>query len=312
VVALSTLLGCVGVVGDPSSETPGWEPVDRPPPPFSPGPSVLPRLTAVQYENVVRDLFGAPVPEVVLEADQNPHLFYNIGASTTTLSGHGTSNYVDAADAITLSLFDGGPRQSALLGCVPESASDACIRGFVAATGRRVFRRPLTSEERARWESVAEQTADGDPIRGARLALFGMLQSPHFLYRTGAGEPDPENPSRRRYTSIEMATRLSFLFWNTTPDEALLAAAERGELVDDADLFEHARIRRLAARCRTSFRSISTWAASLASSAIQPAIPSGHRPWPSRWRRSSDCWSTTSCFAGTGTCASCSRRGAPS
>jgi hypothetical protein len=240
VVALSTLLGCVGVVGDPSSETPGWEPVDRPPPPFSPGPSVLPRLTAVQYENVVRDLFGAPVPEVVLEADQNPHLFYNIGASTTTLSGHGTSNYVDAADAITLSLFDGGPRQSALLGCVPESASDACIRGFVAATGRRVFRRPLTSEERARWESVAEQTADGDPIRGARLALFGMLQSPHFLYRTGAGEPDPENPSRRRYTSIEMATRLSFLFWNTTPDEALLAAAERGELVDDADLFEHA------------------------------------------------------------------------
>jgi hypothetical protein len=43
-----------------------------------------------------------------------------------------------------------------------------------------------------------------------------------------------------RYTGWEMASRLSFLLWNTTPDDALLDAAAAGELMDPAGLVAHA------------------------------------------------------------------------
>lgn len=44
------------------------------------------------------------------------------------------------------------------------------------------------------------------------------------------GETDPQDATRRRYDNYEMASRLSYFFWNSTPDDALLDAAERGEL----------------------------------------------------------------------------------
>ncbi len=70
-----------------------------------------------------------------------------------------------------------------------------------------------------------------------------MLQSPHFLYRVEVGEPIDGEPGWRRLTSYEMASRLSFLFWNSIPDEALLDAAERGDLdTEDGLLMEAWRL----------------------------------------------------------------------
>ena len=39
-----------------------------------------------------------------------------------------------------------------------------------------------------------------------------------------------------RYTDYEMAHRLSYFLWNTTPDAELMAAAAAGELTQDAGL----------------------------------------------------------------------------
>jgi hypothetical protein len=58
-----------------------------------------------------------------------------------------------------------------------------------------------------------------------------LLASPNFLYRVELGQPDPAVPGRYRYSGWEMASRLSFFFWSTTPDAELLAAAEAGKLV---------------------------------------------------------------------------------
>src|SRR5205814_4143066 len=44
------------------------------------------------------------------------------------------------------------------------------------------------------------------------------------------GVPDPAHPELRRPSGDEMATRLSYLFWGTAPDEKLRAAARAGEL----------------------------------------------------------------------------------
>jgi hypothetical protein len=106
------------------------------------------------------------------------------------------------------------------------------VSEFIASFGRRVFRRPLSAQEHARWLQTSVDLAQPDAIEGVRLAVAGMLQSPLFLYRVELGEPDPELPGRVRYTGWEMASRLSYLLWNTMPDDALFAAAERGDLLE--------------------------------------------------------------------------------
>jgi hypothetical protein len=113
-----------------------------------------------------------------------------------------------------------------------------------------VFRRPLVATEEASllkvWKDVS--ALEKDPWRGVEIAVSAMLQSPNFLFRAQEGEPDPSNPSRKRYKSYEMADRLSFFLWNTTPDDALLTAAENGDLLTPTGLQEQSK--RLAASTR--------------------------------------------------------------
>jgi hypothetical protein len=61
-----------------------------------------------------------------------------------------------------------------------------------------------------------------------------MLQSPKFLFHVEAG-PDG------RYADYEIASRLSYLLWDTMPDKALIEAAANGELRSAADREKVAR-----------------------------------------------------------------------
>jgi len=126
------------------------------------------------------------------------------------------------------------------VGCEPLAPGDQCVQGFLEDFGRRAYRRPLTPDELLRWQQVTVQLAQPDAWEGLRLAVAGMLQSPNFIYRVELGEPDPERPDRLRYTSHEMASRLSFLLWNTTPDDELLDAAAGDELLTEEGLRTHA------------------------------------------------------------------------
>ena len=60
-----------------------------------------------------------------------------------------------------------------------------------------------------------------------------MLQDPEFPYRLGIGTPGAD-PSVLTLNDYELATRLSFLLWGSTPDDALLASAAASHLSDPA------------------------------------------------------------------------------
>jgi hypothetical protein len=207
---------------------------------IDPAPAVLPRLTIDQYRNSLAYVLGPSLPAVALEPDTNPYLFFNIGATSTTLSELGTQLYEEAADEITRTIFEDPARRLALVGCEPAAPGDQCVQGFLEDFGRRAYRRPLTPDEMLRWQQITVDLAIPDAWEGLRLAVAGMLQSPYFLYRVELGEPDPERPDRLRYTSHEMASRLSFLLWNTTPDDELLDAAVGDALLTEAGLLEQA------------------------------------------------------------------------
>lgn len=204
---------------------------------YEPGPIVFPRLTEAQYRASVESALGGgeldgarPLPHLPLEEDTNPYLFYNVGAASTTLSEVGAQRYEESAHALARAVIDDPVRRDAVLRCVPTTPGDDCVGGTIARVGRLLYRRRLTAEEQARWVRVATDLAGGDALVGLRYALAGMLQSPSFLYRVELGEEDASRPGWRRYTDAEVASRMAFVLWNTSPDDALLDAAESGRL----------------------------------------------------------------------------------
>ncbi len=216
----------------------GWQP-----PPFEPAPATLHRLTATEYVSVVFDLTGVRVDPATLEADTSLHGFVSVAASELTLSPLAVEQFEDAAWFVAGEKTATAEVGRAFLGCDPAGSRDTCYQGFVASFGHRAWRRPLTAPEVAQVVSVGVRVGDRlrDPWQGARAMIALLLQSPHFVFRVEIGEDDPDHPGWRRYTSREMAARLSFLLWGTTPDDALLEAAERGDLVTDEGVSTQAR-----------------------------------------------------------------------
>ncbi len=198
---------------------------------YEPAGPVFSRLTQPQYRSTIDALFGSGLASSPLEADTNPYLFYTIGGSQTVVSASGVELYANSAFQIAAELFADPVLTMPLFDCTAAEVDAACFEAFIRTQGRRIFRRPLGEPEVARWVAVASEIAGDEHLVGAEFVIAGMLQSPHFLYRAEIGEPDPGDPTQLRYTSWEMAERLSYLIWNSTPDDELLNAAARGELL---------------------------------------------------------------------------------
>ncbi len=233
-----------------------------PAPAVSPAAPMLRRLTTAQYENTVRDLLGA---DIVLPASLEPDAaeagLLSVGAATASVSSLGVERYEDAALLLADQVADEPARYAAVVPCTPTAVDDAlCADTFVREFGRRAWRRPLSDAEAARLASVVTLTGAeaGSFVEGVRYGLAAVLQSPHFLYRREHGAPDAEDATVRLLTEWELATRLSYLLWATTPDDTLLDAAAAGDLQTDEGL--RAQADRLLAdpRARTGVRALFT------------------------------------------------------
>lgn len=104
----------------------------------------------------------------------------------------------------------------------------------------RAWRRPVDAGEResilAAYRADRAEGIKHDPA--LRAALARVLSSPWFLYRV---EQPATGPRWQPVSGDELATRLSFLLWDSIPDDSLRAAAPR--LHDPAVL--EAQLRRM-------------------------------------------------------------------
>ena len=189
------------------------------------GPALV-RLTDSQYRNTVADLFGDDIAlPSNLEGVDDVDGFQSIGAGLSTISPLGVERYETAAYQIASQVLADPTKKSAILSCDLTVAE--CVSEALQTQGTRIWRRPLSSEELARIESVVEQAADtlGDAEEGFEFGLAALLMSPHFLYR-------PEIGGEGSLSDFELASKLSYFLWDTMPDETLLALADEGALSD--------------------------------------------------------------------------------
>ncbi|HUS65912.1 MAG TPA: DUF1592 domain-containing protein [Kofleriaceae bacterium] len=206
----------------------------------------LHRLTVVQYQNSVRDLLGADIAvPSALEPDSKLHGYTSVAAGQQTISPVAAEQYEAAARDLAHQVVSDPARRAAVIGCDAPDAD--CLRTFFARLGRRAWRRPLESAEVDALLAVTDAAAAsiGEPWVGVEYGIAALLQSPYFLYRVERGRPDRDYPARLVLEGHEVAARLSFLVWNTTPDDELLDAAEAGDL-DSADGVRNAARRLLA------------------------------------------------------------------
>lgn len=234
------IAACSGETPAPPSSSSGPDLGPRPPMPDTAAQTGAQRLTASQYGNAIRDIFGKDINvPTAIEADAALDGFVAIGSSVSTISPSGVEKYEKAAFAIAQQVITDNTHKAAILKCTPAGPDDmACAKETVTRLGRQVYRRPLQDAEITRLSNIFLQAsaALGGFDRGLEYSIAAMLQSPQFLYRPQVGETDPANAGQVRYTSLEMASRLAFFLWNSTPDDELLTAAEQGTLVTDTGL----------------------------------------------------------------------------
>jgi hypothetical protein len=205
------------------------------------GPVSLRRLTEPEYRQIIADVFGTTIKVPGrFEPDVRDNGLIAVGTSRESVAGTGLEQYDLTARGIAAQVVDDAHRAT-LVPCTPAKATekdDACATQFIARTGRLLFRRPLTQGElQTQVKDAGESAAKlGNFYSGLELSVAAMLVSPQFLFRQEVSEPDPDNAGQRRLDAYSKASRLSFFLWDTTPDNDLLDAAEKGELSSDSGM----------------------------------------------------------------------------
>jgi hypothetical protein len=195
----------------------------------------FPKLSNEQWENTVRDLFYLDAPSGLAESiapEPADGGYDNEAAAGQTVAGDAWQRYQSAAEALAKLVTDDAAKLAKL---VPTSAPASGVeraRATITDLGLRTYRRPLTTPELDAYVVLYDKGAALDTVDGFRggmnLVIQTMLQSPHFLYRVESSA-QPDGP-RIWLSGYEVATRLSYSLWNTTPPRELLDAAAAGQL----------------------------------------------------------------------------------
>lgn len=210
-----------------------------------PGATPLMKLSTLQYRNTVRDLLAASGLSAI--ADELPTLLAAVPDDSTVafrgLDQRISTDHITAYFNIAVKIGDAATSSSARVTALAGSCATTtplattCLDNFLKNFGRRALRRPLSSDELTQYKDIAQGSSPkaANAAEALRNVVVAMLMSPRFLNHL---ELDGTAISGRNdYIALDpyvIASRLAYTFWQTSPDDALLAAAADGSLATDA------------------------------------------------------------------------------
>lgn len=193
-----------------------------------PGLAPLRRLSKAEYGFTVADLFGHPASIAEELPDENYGLDgYDNYADSSNINQLRAERLFAAAETVSNAAVDD---LTSLLPCPVAQIDDACIDQFVRVVGRRSYRRDLAAEELAILRTLYDAASQADTPERVAHVLQGLLMAPQFVFRPERGTSVEAAPGVVLLDGYEIATRLSYLVWASTPDDALLDAAASGQL----------------------------------------------------------------------------------
>ena len=163
------------------------------------------------------------------------------GAGVTTLPH--LKDLVVSGPYATTGLSDTPSRQR-IFTCRPTVPSEErpCAEQILSRIGSDAYGRPLAeSEVDGLMPFYDTGAAKGGFELGVRTALEAILASPYFVLRLEREPEDATPDSGYRVGDLDLAFRLSFFLWGTSPDATLKAVAAEGRLSEPVELERQTR-----------------------------------------------------------------------
>lgn len=198
------------------------------------------RLSQAEIDHTLRDVMkepSQPAGRLLVNDTFTPY-------DNNYVEQQSSAALVDALDALATDvaarvLADDEAR-AAIIPCTPASRDDeGCFTQLVRSLGQKMLRRPLDDDEVATYLPLLAFAREDNAFyetgfdTAVELVVRAFLLDPEFLFRIEVGTPTDE-VGVARLNPFETATRMSFLLWGSSPNDAVFAAAADGSL-DDAD-----------------------------------------------------------------------------
>ena len=196
----------------------------------------IPRMTDAQYDNVINDLLG--VTALTSNSNLPPSAMLSPD-SAGSLDAIGWNGYLTAAQAIAAQVMGNTTSKAKFMSCDPTTNTTSCLTTTVQTFGRKAFRRPLTTTEVTSFMRLNSLTPAGTPAQVAQAILAAFLASPSFIMLPEVNQT--ASGASFQLNNYELATRLSFLFLNSTPDDTLATAANSTTLMTKAQILAQAK-----------------------------------------------------------------------
>ena len=199
----------------------------------SASPRRVRRLGDRELEAVLSDLVGRPT-HATTDLIGDPRVDgWETDARAFVVSGAKLDGYLASVSKLA-------PVIASEAACGAAEQPRACAERLARTIAPRAFGRPLAGEEIVDLLSVYDTGATESPAAGLDLVVRAILLAPSTLYRTEIGVTEGD-ATEAKLTDFEIASQLSFLLSGSRPDEALRAAAAKGELHDPKNVVEHAK-----------------------------------------------------------------------
>ena len=203
----------------------------------NPGYEPARRLSNIEYDNTVSDLFGLTLrPSSKFPTDLSGKSGFDNSANTLFLQPQLFERFVHAADEISNEvLSESNSHLHNKLHINIRDGARVTPAPFLETFLPRAFRRPVTENEKAKYRElfIAVYGQTNDPRLAYKRLIDTVLISPQFLFKTELLSAKHES---YRIGQFELANRLSYFLWASMPDEELFELAKQKKLFDQAVL----------------------------------------------------------------------------
>jgi hypothetical protein len=203
------------------------------------------RLTTPQMKNTLLSVFGYAGTSIdMYPADSRPDTSEYADAADSLIAGDLLTTYYDqTAEEVSANL---ATRSSTFLGCAMTAlGTGSCLQDFLTSYGLKAWRRPLTSTEVTNLQGLYTTVAASAGAQvGFTTVVQALILSPNFLFRTELGTSMTAGTTTA-LTDYELASALSYMLWDSPPDQALYDAAAAGTLHEQSSL--SAQVKRMFA-----------------------------------------------------------------
>lgn len=210
------------------------------------GPAMTRNLSNREYLNAISDLIGEHL-SLDLQKTWTATTQFS-GFDAVPWSNLDTKAIRDISETLE-TILDRAVASPKVMTCSAATAEqlkyEACAKSIVEPFALRAYGRPLAPAE---TESLGRRYTDGVTLsqgsvtepkavlaEGVRAALGSVLLAPQFLTRIES-PPRPDFTGERDLDAYELASRLSFMFTASIPDDELWSKAVDGTLLSDPEV----------------------------------------------------------------------------